>query len=231
MEKNMLFNICVFIIVVAGVWIGFNLIRNKKYKYGVPIIISSFAVLGGLDFLNNMSITINNTNREMDGLKINMTQALSLNQNISNTVNLVTKVEKEIANIKEAIHQQYASFNTELFWRIDLGKRIAIYKNPKNPEKNSVIFIELPKIPEKNSIQIADNTGSYAPPSSYEVTSNIIAIGKGGMTPDAFLKNNNEYYAVKYIPDTISSDKMLTIKDLQLTLNEDGNLRYSYKYK
>jgi hypothetical protein len=140
---------------------------------------------------------------------------IEMKPQIVNVINNITKVEKEIANIKEVIHQQYAAFKTEDFRKADLGKRIAIYPNPLSPE-DSVIFFELQYIPVENSIQIVNSYGVSAPAITYELMSNIILLRVRDIKPDNFMKDDKEVYAIKYIPDTMSNKRMDTIKELKI---------------
>ena len=115
------------------------------------------------------------------------------------------------------------------FKRGDLDKKTVICSNPRDPGKFSIIFFELENIPEANSIEITDNTGMHAPANTYDVNSNIISFNKAGVTKDNFLKMDNDFYIIKYIPDTISSKKMLTIRNLQIIPVGTEDWRYEFE--
>ena len=225
------FKIWAYCAASLGIIVSLYLFSKKQYKYGCLIMCFSFAVFigGSLNIgkisgiensFNAMKENLKQAEKRVDDLDIKITQAISLKQEVTQTVNLVTEVRKEIANIKEAVHQQYAAFKTELFKKADLGKRIATYPNPLSPEKSYVILFELKTIPEENSVQIADDKGMYAPATTFSVTSNVIAVRRTG-TSDSYLKDDNEFYVVKYIPDTISDKKMFTIKEPKITAEGD----------
>lgn len=153
---------------------------------------------------------------------------IEMKPKIVNVINNITKVEKEVANINAVIQQYYGNFRTEVFKEIDLGKKMAIYPDPRKPEKDSVIFFQLQSIPEKNSVEILDNFGMQAPGDTYLITSNIIALSRSGRKPVNLLKNDKAFYTIKYIPDTISGKKILTIGEPKIVIKGD-KIRITYE--
>jgi len=154
---------------------------------------------------------------------------VELKPQIVNVINNITKVEKEIANIKEAIHQQYASFKTEVFKGTELGKTVTAYPDPSNPDNAILVFFELNDIPEGNSVQITDDRARSYARTSYIITSNVIALKLLGIKIDNILKGD-AYYEIKYIPDRISNKEMLTIKNLEIKKISD-KIHVDYKLK
>ncbi|MFA7677480.1 MAG: hypothetical protein WCY34_04855, partial [Candidatus Omnitrophota bacterium] len=121
---------------------------------------------------------------------------------------------------------------TEKFTKEDIGEKLAIYPHPSELGKDSTIFIELQKKPVQNSVSIFNEKGENAPPSSYSIASNIINIHVIGLTPDKILKSEGNYFEVKYIPNLVSTEKIATIKDLEIKeVNTDGEVRVEYKVK
>ena len=223
----MFINLCVLIVIGTGLWIGFGLIKSKKYKYGVPIILSSFAALGGLSFLNNLSITINNTKRDIDTLKLQVVQALTLQQKISNTVNLVTKIEKEVANITEVIHQFNQAIHTETFKNKDFNKKVKVLSLPEFPN-NTFIFFELENIPEPNSVLVTSDLGS-AGFSTYKIAENIIIL-KTGIPSTEVMKDKNSFFNIRYSIDYNSKKELCTLEGMEFIF-KDGNFYYNFKHK
>jgi hypothetical protein len=210
---------------------------DRKINTNFACFLLLFSIAAGLaaanyDILKRFKLAffeLETVKKNVQSLKTDVKQTLDLKQTISTTVNNIVKVEKEIANIKEAIHQQYAAFKKEEFKQNDIGKRIAVYPNPVESGKFSIIFFELESIPEENSVEIMDNTGMHAPSNTYDVNSNIISFNQAGVTMDNFLKGSNAFYIIKYIPDAISSKKMLTIGDLKIIPVGKENWRYEFK--
>jgi len=191
--------------------------RNQKIlAIGVGVSVLAVIVSIGILFVQVL------------GLKQKIQPIIEMKPQIVNVINNITKVEKEIANIREAIHQEYAAFKIEQFGKKDLEKTIAIYPNPIKIEQ-SVIFFELQSIPEENSIQITDELGMSAPMITFTVLSNIICLRRYGK-PDSFLKDENKYYVVKYITDAISNKKMYIIKGFKFITKGD-NLEVEYQEK
>ncbi|MBU4346243.1 MAG: hypothetical protein KKH29_02825, partial [Candidatus Omnitrophica bacterium] len=83
-------------------------------------------------------------------------------------------------------------------------------------------------IPEKNSVEILDNFGMQAPGDTYLITSNIIALSRSGRKPVNLLKNDKAFYTIKYIPDTISGKKILTIGEPKIVIKGD-KIRITYE--
>jgi hypothetical protein len=176
---------------------------NTKWTRNQKILIGGLIVSIGMLFVQVWS------------LAKKIQPVIEMKPQIVNVINNITKVEKEIANIREAIHQQYAAFKTEIFRKADLGNRITIYTFPGKPETSMVLF-ELEAIPVENSIQIGDNYGFSMAASTFFVKLNIIFLNVGEMKPADFLKNDKEVYNVKYIPDTTSNEVMRIIKGLKI---------------
>ena len=156
-----------------------------------------------------------------------VSEIIEVKPQINNVIENITKVEKEIANINEAIHQQYSAFEMELFTEKDLSKTVFVCPNPYNPKRDSLIFLVLKKPPEFNSLLIANSTGTYTPPGSYQIDSNIIQIWRQGVVSDDVFKASS-VYAVKYVPDVISHQKILSIKGVEASVDK-GQLKIILK--
>ncbi|MDD2679317.1 MAG: hypothetical protein PHO03_00740 [Candidatus Omnitrophica bacterium] len=208
--------ICTLIIVSTGMWVGISLIRNKKYKYGVLILIGSLGVLGGLGFLNNLSVTINNIKKEMGDLKIEVKQSLSLKQEISTTVNAITRVEKEVAGMQEVISSIYKNIKTNKFKSEDLDKKVKVFPNSRNPNF-SIVFFELETIPLENSIELSCRQGTRSPSTLKIIKKNIVAY-EVEIPPNRFLRSENDFYSIRYIPDVTSNQELVTIEGMQYSI-------------
>ncbi len=222
----MLTNICVLIIISTGVWIGFGLIKSKKYKYGVPIIISSLAALGGLSFLNNLSVTINNAQRDIANLKLEVVQNVALKQQMSNTINIVTKIEKEVANITEVIHQFNQAIRTEVFKNKDLGKKVQVLLSPDFPN-NTFIFFELENIPEPNSVFVISDLGA-AGFSTYKIVHNILIL-KTDIPSAKVMKDENRFFNIRYSVDYNSKKELCTIEGMEIIFSKEGGFHHSFR--
>lgn len=162
---------------------------------------------------------------QQNSLSQKIEPVIKMEPQINNTINNITKIEKEIANINEAIIQQYGSFETELFKKSDLGKRVFAYPNPENAEKDSLLSFQLSKIPIYHSLQISNEIGFVAPSGSYYQNNNLVTVRRQGVRAENLLNKEGNVYIIKYIPNVTSNEEVIHIKGIK-ALIKDGELMY-----
>jgi hypothetical protein len=222
----MIFKIWAYIIATIGIAISVYLLKRNGWKLTAKItwvVCLSLAIfIGGNINIGEISASINNsfnkmreeinkTKQEINDINVKIAQAISLKQEVSQTVNLITKVEKEMVNLKETIHAQGALYKIENFTKKDIGNKVIILPNPQSPNDSSIILIELANNPEKNSIQIYKQTGNAVPPSAIDVVENIISIKASKETAYKLLGEERDMVTVKYLPNFTSSGKVKTV--------------------
>lgn len=224
-------------IVIATITIF--LVVDKRIGSTLTIILLVFSVISGLAAANydiikklkwkDFELELEAVKSDIKDLRIQIQQSLTLKQQISTTVNNIMKVEKEIANIKEAIHQHYSAFKTELFKKEDLGKKMMVFPNPANPNNSSLIYFELEDIPENNSVIVSCQTG-VAPSSVYDVNANIITL-KHDVREKNFMKDNNAFYEIKYVPTFTVNKNLYSVKDMKFQPLEEGEFHAEHPLK
>ncbi len=188
-------------------------------KTAVTFFIFSLAigvVIANHDVIKKLKIgdlEVEMIKKDIENLKVKIEQSLSIKQQITTVVNNITEVQKEIADIKEYVHQHYGLYRREIFRKVDKDNRIAILENPK--DGNSVIFFELKLAPEPNSVVISDQS-TVAPSSSFEiVSSNIIKLQRG-IKPAAILSEDTNFYEIRYVPIFPSPSRILSLRDFNI---------------
>jgi hypothetical protein len=149
---------------------------------------------------------------QVRNLRHEIQPVIEMKPQIVNVINNITKVEKEVANLNEVIHQHYAAFETEVFGKSDIGQRMAVL--PAVLPKDALIYFVLQKIPEVNSVQITGSSGRVAPANTYTVLSNIITLRRD-IKVDGILEEGGRFYAVRYVPDAVSGEKIRNLQDIQ----------------
>jgi hypothetical protein len=213
-----------FSTLAGGTKIGANrmtafLIVKDKRRWKLACWIGCFSLLvfaGGSIDIQNLSPSVSdsfNIRREITGitnrianLQVRVNQAVSMKQEVSQTVNVITKVEKEIANIKEAINQLYSRLRVEVFRPSQVGDQFCgwAYSN-----KASWVALRLHGCPVQGSVQgIWDNRPLY--PTSMRTFENVLVyVFEGSETP------TNKIFSVSYMldPDRTNLFRRLDVRD------------------
>jgi hypothetical protein len=115
-----MYTLWAYIIATIGMGCGiFVILKGYKWKIGTWIICISLSVFvgGKLQIENLVSNTFNITERlggiesKIQELEVTVNQTVALKNEMSQTVNVITEVKKEIANINETIAQYYKKKN------------------------------------------------------------------------------------------------------------------------
>jgi len=198
----------------------------RSERFSIPSLLSSIVIFLMIITITTNQEEINAQKEEIKDLKLQLEQTVNLEQTITTTVNNVTKVEKEIVDIKEVIHQLYSGFITEKFKKEDLNKKVKVFENPLYPGgKSVVIFFELESIAEENSVRVSANRG-MAPFGSYRVRQNTIALREEIKKEDV-LKQEADRYLIRYIPSE-EKGEIYTVEGMEFEELEDG--RYDIKF-
>ena len=217
----MTFKIWAYLFASIGVILGGISMKNKKWKIGAWIICFSLLVFVGdhvkigdispsiTDSFNIMKKEVDDVKSDLKALKVDINQAIALKQEVSQTVNVITKVQKEIANIKEATQQIYSQTKGEMFYENNLGDTVKIFEQGK---KMRVIYFQLKNSPISNSVEVTNQNGT-ASPATFVVFHNIICL-RTNEKMDKILKEDVDFYHIKYYQDYLSEESFYTLKDM-----------------
>ena len=192
----------------------------RKYPGRTLAILVATILLGSIlviavAFLSSVGSRLAETKLEMSSLtnqlaelRIDVRQAVTMKQEVSQTVNVITKVEKEIANIKEAIKQLYERIRTDVFRSSETEKRCSF----KKLGGGVVVALRLSGCPIRESINgIWGNRLLY--PTSIKAYDNVLLTVFAG---DDLM--TNEVFSITY---TLDPEKEHLFKNMEV---RDGNL-------
>jgi hypothetical protein len=149
------------------------------------------------------------------------------NQNQVKIINQsITKVEKEIANIREAIHEYYNEIVTEVFRQQDRGNKMKLIPIP-GQEGQSALFFMLNKIPEPNSIRIITHRGTSVPLTTLRISRNIVMVQISGLSE--LFPGSSDYVEVSYTPNFFAIRPLFTLEDIEMIKVTEG--RFDFKLK
>ncbi len=162
---------------------------------------------------------------------INNSNTLSVeNKNEVKIINQsVTKVEKEIANINETIHQFISAIINEVFRKDDENIKIKLIPIPELENKSASLFFMLNKIPQPKSIKIITNKGVVVPYTTLRTNKNIIMVNISGLS--TLFPDNKDYYEVSYIPDFFEKKPLLSLEDIEIEKVDKGIYEFKLKEK
>ncbi len=162
---------------------------------------------------------------------INNSNTLSVeNKNEVKIINQsVTKVEKEIANINETIHQFISAIINEVFRKDDENIKIKLIPFTELENKSASLFFMLNKIPQPKSIKIITNKGVVVPYTTLRTNKNIIMVNISGLS--TLFPDNKDYYEVSYIPDFFEKKPLLSLEDIEIEKVDKGIYEFKLKEK
>jgi len=140
----------------------------------------------------------------------------------------ITKVETEIANIREAIHQHYNEVVTEVFRQEDKDDKIKIVPIP-DQQGQSALFFMLGKIPEEKSIRIITQTGTSVPFTTLTRSRNIVMVQVNGLSE--LLPKASDYIEVSYTPNFFASGPLFSLQGMEITKRGEGKFDFKLKEK
>jgi len=184
--------------------------------------------------IGQLSVDVENSNQQLVTLETKVLNAVSQvnestisNENKVEIVNqTITKVEKEIGDIKQALHQHYGLVEKETFRKTDEDIRIKLIPIPTDPGV-ALLFFKLAQIPEANSVTITTDRGANIPFSVQQVDRNIVRVLRSG-SPKLFRKPN-AFYEVSYIPDFFNTMALLSLEGM--VMNQGTDDRYEFRFK
>ena len=183
---------------------------------------------------DQLKLSIESSNTQISDLKVAINNSISqtsqlaiANKNQVNIVNQsITKVEKEIANIKEVIHQLYGSFKKEVMSPQDENVKIKLIPIPTQAG-DSALFFKLERTPKPNSIKIVNRNGTVVPFTTLKTSRNVLMVQISGLTK--LFPNKDHYYEISYMPDFIDSRPLYTLEDIEMIKMSDK--RYEFQLK
>lgn len=214
-------------IVITSIVIFLHVEKRISLTSAISFLI--FGVLSAWIAANHDSISkikyrdieIERLKHSVEDLTLKVQQSMQLNQTINTTVQNVTKIEKEIANIKETIHEHYAHYRKEFFNKEKLSKGVVAFPNPVNPDRASIVFFELDNVPESNSIILSNQYGT-APSSTVKVFANIVTLYQEKKSVDV-LQGEGEFYDIRYMPDFSYKGELYTVQNTNFKSLENKN--------
>jgi len=219
-----------------GFFVGVWLFKKEKWKAGAWIICCSLLIfLGGNIEIGqiNPQITdsfnfiqrMNALEKELDNVQINLKQAISMKQEVQQTVNIITRVEKEIANMKEATKELYGMYSGELFQKKELGDKAQIF----DYGTGRAVVLELSNIPIGKSVLITHRRGIVSPAACYIVNNTVLIRMEDAL--ENIFNNDKEYFFVTYCKDLSSKSELLTVKDMKYEGTQENPNKAFYKKK
>lgn len=182
------------------------------------IIVLLSTVISTCQKTKELDIAINNSN----------SVAVS-NQNEVKVINQsVTKVQKEIANITEAIHQHYSEVITEVFHQQDKDVKIKLISIPDH-ERDSALFLMLNRIPEPNSIRITTDRGTSVPLTTLRTSRNVIMVQISGLSK--LLPSPSNYFEVSYTPNFFAKGSLFSLEDIEMSKVAYGRFGFKLREK
>ena len=203
----------------------FVLLKEYKRKLGTWIICFSLSIFvgGNLQIENLVSNTFNITEKikgiesKIQKLDIKVNQTVALKNEMSQTVNVITEVKKEIENIHEAIEEFYKQTLLEIFTKKDLGKRVMVCDSMGM----RVVCFQLKKIPIYKSVSLTNERGTVSP-SVLNFTSNILLFRTNDKT-ETILAKEKHFFSIYYTKDYRHSDAQLyTVEGMQCLGTKDN---------
>lgn len=213
----MVFKIWLYVIGSIGLIGGlYSLIKNKQKIGGWISFFSILIFVGGslnigdlISFNNSFNVEkeIKEIRKDVGDLKLQVSQTIELKQDISQTINLITKVEKEIVNIKESISYFYSQMNTDIYVDEDVDKKYFVvdygYKRG--------IFFELGGIPIENTIFFSDDSQVIYSVPVYVVVNNILFLTTNTSKEHLFDGEGKDVIRISYFQDSSSNEEIFDL--------------------
>ena len=162
-------------------------------------------------------------NEQIIGLKAEVRNSIQNDIKIVNQS--VTRVEKEIANIKEAVHNIFEMVERETFFEEDENVRIKLVKLS---DDFHAALMRLSKIPEVNSIRITNRRGINVPLTTMRPQRNIVGVQLGGEITKLF-STEKWFYEVSYIPDFSEDKPLYSLDDITVVKIDKNEFRLVFK--
>ena len=214
----------------------FIILKFKKWQLGGWITCLSLAIFAGasINIRNLISVDdafkyevtqqVSAISNEIGNVKIQLTQSMVVTQQISQTVNLVTEVKKEVADIREMVDELYKRTRIEQIQSTDTNRMWFLQK--KDGAHVTVMRLEQPPIPQSLSALAFHGDSPSIPilPLSMNFYRNIITVV---WLPSA-TKYQNMSYNVTYVVDPNSSNvyDKVEIHDDILTLDDQLDVTF-----
>lgn len=232
----MSFKIWAFAAATIGLLAGVYAIRKTHWKSGAWLLCCSLLVFaGGAVTIGSLSPSVSdsfNFTQQLAGvtnqlamLQFQVSQTIGMKQEVSQTVNVITKVEREIANIKESIKQFYDHARGTIFRKKDKGERVRVFRT----NNTTVVYFELDDIPLPQSVIITHKRGTFSP-ATHSIFHNIVQFHIEDKT-DTILKNDKDFYYIRYFKDAFSTNTLMTLEDMKYIGTSNYVDRAVYKRK
>jgi hypothetical protein len=191
-----------------------------KYPGRTLCLLSATVVLGAVlvvavAFLAGVGAKLADTKQQVSvltnqlaELKIDVRQYTSMKQEVSQTVNVITKVEKEIGDIKEAINAFYRLASGDIFRAKDKGRLVQCFTT----NGLTFVYFELKHIPLPESVLITHRRGAYSP-FTYSNTRNIVELRLVG-DEALSLKDDEDFCFIRYHKDSFTKEIPLTVNGI-----------------
>ena len=206
--------------------------RKKLFDYLWKFINSALVIFV-------LTQVVQNSRRNMDlvtntqELKVDVENALKLTNQLSienkNEVKIinqnVTKVEKEIANLRETIEQFYDDSKGEVFVQKDKGIKVKVFEL----EEISVVYFELQHIPIENSIEITTEYMALSP-ATYKSFHNIVSMRTRGKA-SSILESERSFFYIRYHRNFSNEKPLLSLEGMRFEGTDKQPDRATYNIK
>jgi len=217
-------------IATVGFFAGMYLVLIlKKWKIGAWIACLSLAVFAGASINIHNLVSVDDAfkyevrqqvsviSNDVGKIKIQMVQSMVLTQQIVQTVNLVTQVQKEVADVRETISELYKRTRIEQVLSTDSNKVFFLEK--KDGALEAIIRLQNSPIPESISALAYSSDGGQMPllPLSIVSFRNILAI----VWKTPAIENRKASYCITYVLDPKNTNlyDKVEIRDGKLVLD------------
>lgn len=225
-----------YVLATAGIVLGGYFVKQKQWKPACWIICFALLIVAGGNIqIREVSPSISDAfkitkeisaiTNQLATLNVQVLNTVAMKQEVSQTVTLVTKVEKEIADIREAIKQFYAHSRGDLFCQKDNGGRVKIF----NTNNVTVVYFQLKEIPVPESIVLTHKHGTSSPV-TYSTFRNIVQY-RCDSKPGEILNSDSEFYFIRYFKDDFTTETPISIEAMKYigTSNQIDRAVFYYK--
>lgn len=189
-----------------------------KHKWRTTLLVLAiFAVSAisiiGKSYLSALGIKLAKTEEQLQAVSNKLTRMelhIFNSITVTNIINNITKIEKELAGMQEAIRDFHNYARKEVFGKHDLERRIKIFST------NGVtcVYFELDHIPWPESVKIYNARSDFFAPQTFNCNWNIIELRLKGDS-DQSLQTKDDFYCIKYHRNPYNEEPLRTIQDMR----------------
>jgi len=210
--------VCAYALSAIGVFSGIYAFRKGHWKVGCAVMVVGLAVAAG-DRLNIGGISasadgsFNRTqvfalSNQVAELSLDFDQTIIITQQLHQTFNQITKVEKEVVDLTARLNTLYRAQKRAWFMEADRGQRFQAFGG----EFGTVVYFELDQIPIENSVDVSSHRGTRSP-FVWNCFRNVVAY-RCNTPPDEFIDDPQEFFYLRYWRDPDATNELLTVRGM-----------------